>query len=160
MGGYIISIDPGMTTGLVVASNVNYEAETYDLHMVDQITWDNRADIGRYLQLFYDPAVGRFELDAIVIEDFVLYANKAKDQINSRFPSVSVIERATVYAELLGCAHLITLQMAGLRKSVLIPDHHYVELKRKVHATAAYQHLRYYVLRRARAKPKAIKKRG
>lgn len=156
--GYIIAIDPGKTTGLVVASNVNYQAETYELNTAVQIPWDQRADLYQWLAVLHNSSLGLTrDLDAIVIEDFVLYANKAKDQINSRFPSVSVIERVTVYAEQLGCANKIKMQMAGLRKSVLIPEEHYAILKRQQHAIAAYQHLRYYFLSTARAKPKKHK---
>jgi hypothetical protein len=85
-------------------------------------------------------------IDAIVIEDFLLFKDKALDQVGSRFEAVKVIERIFVYAEQMGVADKIVMQLPAMRLSAKgIPDEHKPIINRSRHLVAAYQHLRYYI---------------
>lgn len=153
MQPYIISIDPGVTTGVVIARDLDFDKETYTISAYE-VAWAARKNLYTTLQ-----ELGPKALYALVIEDFRLYADKAKDQINSDFPAVKMIERVTVYAEMLGVEARIVMQGAALRQSVQINPAHYQALRRSKHTQAAYKHLRYFFLSEAR-KIKALKRRS
>jgi hypothetical protein len=85
------------------------------------------------------------QLETIIIEDFTLFASKAQHQIGSRFETVKVIERITVYAEELGLAERIVMQSPAMQQRVKIPDQALQQLNYNRHLVSAYTHLRYYV---------------
>jgi len=144
----IISIDPGIHIGIVIANGVDYRARTYDLYSAGIIMFTDRAKLLNLLRKHED------HLEALVIEDFLLFEHKALDQIGSRFETVKVIERLTLYAEQLGIEDKIKMQEPAFRsRATVMPDQHLAflraatasEPKNFKHLRAAYQHLRAYV---------------
>lgn len=136
----ILAFDPGFTTGCVAVSNIDYANCKYQITGYKAIEWASRGCILELLQRFN--AMG--DLDAIVIEDFKLFPNKALDQSYSDFPSSKVIERITVYAELLGIEDRLVLQMPSLRHNVKLPSAEHSAIPNK-HCIAAMLHARYYI---------------
>lgn len=142
---YVIGIDPGMRTGLVILSNVDYQTATYELAANYTIEWEDRYRL-RDILASCVPYLGY-----IVMENFRLYENRAKDQINNEFPSVKIIERVTVYCEQLECVEKIRLQMASTiyrAKGIKwpIPREHWLLLDHKYdHEQDAYHHARYFI---------------
>lgn len=139
----IASFDPGITTAVVTATNVDYAARTYDLGECGLVLYDDRAKLLHWLD------IRKYDLEAIVIEDFKLFAQRAQSQINSRFETVRVIERIVVYAEQCGLGSKVVMQDPHLRlRARGMPQPHAQQLKNNRHLVAAYQHLRYYVFMR------------
>jgi len=141
MPSFIIGIDPGKTTGLVVVTDINYQTCEYSIVGYKPLEWGRRSAL---LHLLTQYSTGGNSIDTIVMENFKLYPNKAMDQSYSEFPSVKIIERVTVYAELLNLADKIVLQMASQRTNVQIPKAHYEAIPNR-HCLDAYQHIRYYI---------------
>lgn len=134
----IISFDPGLATGVVVAINVDYSKRVYDLGASGVVQYAERSKIFRILE--------RWQPQVIIIEDFKLNPALASAQSWSKFETVKVIERITVYAEQLELANRIAMQDPHLRHSAktIQPDH-IATIKPNRHLTAAYAHLRYFV---------------
>lgn len=154
----IIAFDPGLSTGVVGGINVDYAERQYKLIIARVIPFAERTQIAKLL----DPASWivaeqwKEPIEAIIIEDFMLYADKANAQINSRFETVKVIERITVYAEQLGLADKIIMQPAGLRLSAKgMQLEHRDTIAPNRHLTAAYQHLRYYLFMESQRRKRA-----
>ncbi len=140
MNKHIISFDPGISTGIVVAKNIDYIQRSFEITAKGILMFDNRATILAMLTKYKDT------LEAIIVEDFMLFPSKASAQSYSRFETVKVIERITVYAEQLEIAHLIVMQKPAQRKSANgFPIEHQTALGHNRHLYAAYQHLRFYV---------------
>lgn len=136
----IISFDPGGTTGVVLADNVNFKLREFDITGKALIKFADRAMIYEVL------ALRTSALKAVIIENFRLFPDKAAQQAYSTFEAVKVIERITVYCEQLGLDDRIVIQEPAMRKSASnYPDAHRRALGNNRHLYAAYQHLRYYV---------------
>lgn len=146
----IISFDPGYSTGIALINNVNYAKREYDLFRCGVLMFPERAHIATLLKRYSE------QLDVIIIEDFLLFEDKALSQVGSRFEPVKVIERITVYCEQLGLADRIIVQPPTFQKRTLMrgdhtmPAEHYrmiqqLPTKQRPHATSAYKHARYYI---------------
>lgn len=146
----IISFDPGYSTGIALINNVNYAERTYDLSTCGVVMFPDRAKLATLLKRYSE------QLEQIVIEDFLLFEHKALAQIGSRFEAVKVIERITVYAEQLGLANRITMQIPALKDQVLrngnrtMPKAHYQTIQQlperhRPHVISAYRHARYFI---------------
>lgn len=136
----IISFDPGISTGVVTATNVNYITRTYDLGPCAVVMYPDRHLIMEILARNAD------QLEQIIIENFRLFPNKAQAQSYSEFEAVKVIERITVYCEQLELAHLVTMQEPSVRLSAKgMPEDHAKIIRPNRHLTAAYQHCRFYI---------------
>lgn len=143
----VLSIDPGHTTGIALASGVEATERTFTLLQAGEIAWEDRCK--GFKALLTRIAALDEPLCAIVIERFVLYPNEAHNLSYSDFPSVRVIGIVEAYADELGLADKIVLQAASQRKSVQILSEHYEQIKRSKHSRDAYQHLRYFVIMQA-----------
>lgn len=136
----IISFDPGISTGIVLADDINYQTREFRIVGKGVLMYPERAKILDMLTRYAD------RLEAIIVEDFLLYRDQAMAQVNSRFETVKVIERIQVYAEQLAIDHLIKMQLPALRRSASVPKgDHRAALGNNRHTDAAYQHLRYYI---------------
>lgn len=137
----MISFDPGIHIGIVSAVNINYSKRTYDLGPINEVLmFPDRYKLMGILARNAD------QLEAIIVENFRLFPNKAQAQSYSEFETVKVIERIQVYCEQLEIAHMITMQEPSVRHSAKgMPDEHAKVLKHDRHLTAAYQHLRFYI---------------
>jgi hypothetical protein len=135
-GDYLLAIDPGVTTGIVIARYTDPQT-SFDIHDTLEIAYDDRSALATLL-LNIDPRW-------IVIEDFKLFAKYADAQINSRFEVVKTIERVHVYCEDLNIVDRIVMQEPLVRHSTArVLDHHKPYMRGR-HVLAAYQHLRYFV---------------
>lgn len=143
-----IAVDPGTTSGLVVARDVKSPTD-FTLSYVAEISWSNRF---MFLDLIRD---NYQSVETIIIEDFRLYKSKAKDQINSQFPSVSVkavIETAAyqynifdrIHYQMAYCIHRTV--NGRMQSTVKLLDQHVDQLAKRNHAKDAYRHLRYYLI--------------
>lgn len=138
----IIAFDPGYHTGIVAAYNVNYQTRSYDLARCSVVEYPVRAHVQDWLS----PSNWAEPIEAIIIEDFLLYKDKALAQTGSRFEAVKVIERITMCAELAGLESKIVMQLPAIRLSAKgMPPEHAKIIAPNRHLTAAYQHLRYYI---------------
>jgi hypothetical protein len=141
----IISFDPGITTGVVIAERVDFSTRSFDLTYAGELLWSNRSNIYYALQqLKTEEEEGKLYLAAIIIEEYRLYPYKAESQGWSNMPVPRLIERITVYAELLNWGDRIRMQGANLRLNCTIPPKHKILLKSK-HITDAYKHLCYFI---------------
>jgi hypothetical protein len=132
---FAFGIDPGETTGLVIARL--HADNTYDVLAAEEIAWDDRF---RLIPLLRD-----YQPSTIVMEAFILYPHKASDQIGQMFPSVRVIglvEAACNFLEL-SQPHF---QMAAVRTRVKVLPQHELKL-RSTHTRDAYKHLRFYLVK-------------
>ena len=142
---HIICIDPGRTTGLVILDNIDYAKRSYNICFVVEIDWDHRSELRNILEAF------SVDLDAIVMENFLLYPSRAVNQSYDDMPAPKVIERITVYSEQLGIVDKIHLQLAStvyLAAGVKlpIPINHYGQLAKAEHTKMAYRHGRHFIL--------------
>ncbi len=135
----IISFDPGEHIGIVLADNIDLTIPSFDIRAAEMIMYPDRKLIMPILTRYAN------QLETIIIEDFKLFASKAQHQIGSRFETVKVIERITVYCEELGLADKIVMPEASLQQRVSIPDTVLAQLNYNRHLVSAYKHLRYYV---------------
>ena len=147
MDNYVIGIDPGKTTGLVVLAVTDLVKRGYHIAAKYALLWSDRYRIKDVLSAFNNAG----NILAIVMEDFRLYEHKAMDQVNSDFPSPKVIERTIVYCEELALTHLIEMPMAstlykqkGLKWSIPSDDY---RLLPSPHMRDAYLHARIWILR-------------
>lgn len=139
-GNIVISIDPGLTTGICVADNIN--GRSFDVQSSFTVTWDNRFEL---LETFRDLQECNI-IDAIVIERFMLYPDKAASQSYNEFPSVRIIGLCEAYLYQLDLLDKVVYQNASQRKGVAFVTEHYPLVKATLHQRDAYQHLRYYIL--------------
>lgn len=141
---YIIGIDPGKKTGLVIFANVNFLAVEYTLAAHYTINWEDRY---RLRDILLTHAADR---PYIVVEDFILRAD-AQFLIGDKIPSAKVIERITIYCEQLGLVDRMRFQLAAqiyMRKGAKwpIPPEHLAILDKKYqHEKDAYLHARLFV---------------
>lgn len=143
----VIAIDPGKTTGIVIANCQT--PKQFEIELAFDLVWDDRL---QWLE-------SSFPLDAdhIVIESFNLFKHKAKAQIGSDFPAVQMIGavemRVAMAEEYMALGGLpnrsgvdyITYQTPSQRaKAAILPQHkqHFEGLH---HAKDAYKHLRVFI---------------
>lgn len=134
MSVQVLAIDPGKTTGIVLAecfSPMNFNIlQAFDLKWADRLRW-----------LTDDfPTV-----DYVVIESFNLFAHKAAAQIGSDFPAVNMIGAVElrVFSDL-APIKLVT-QTPSQRVRAIILDHHKARFTGVHHAKDAYKHLRVFI---------------
>jgi hypothetical protein len=153
MNPLVIGIDPGKTTGVCIARLPTARPEEPEagtrlgeIEVINayEILWDFRLE--DIEGLFSTPPGGRVE--AVVIESFHLYPDKAEAQIGSSFPSVQIIgiveAMMHIYLPKFQPAR-ICLVPAGNHKSVAILDTAPTVLNgNSAHIKDAYQLARLY----------------
>ncbi len=134
---YIVSFDPGETTGVVVG---NWVADReFGIVHAEEIFWTERFVRPEIILSSWMP-------EYIVIESFRLYPHAARTQIGKDFPSAQVIGTIETYANMLGLLDRVHKQPASVRSSVQIEPKHKVMLESSVHVADAYKHLRYFII--------------
>lgn len=136
---FIISFDPGRTTGVVVAHY--YGKRHFDIVRVDEIRWQDRFETTRDIVFSY-----RNHLSAIIIEDFRLRRDLAEKQAGDDMPSSQIIGIIETYAFNFGIINLTRKQMPGVKNRVSILDRHFPAIGRSEHIKDAYQHIRYFIV--------------
>lgn len=141
---YILGLDPGDTTGLVV---VDYSGKILE--------WENIPDdeINKQLIKFAE----RYNFNKAVAEDYRVYGHKAQAHQGSRVPAIKVLGALSIWAQM-NKVH-VTLQPANIlpiaRKwSKANPKGSHKDL----HYMDAYNHVFYWMVRNGLAKPKGISK--
>jgi hypothetical protein len=134
---YIVSFDPGETTGIVVAQ---WESgRTFLVTRAEEMFWGERfSKVKRTLQT-YKPSY-------TVVEAFRLYPHRAQSQIGKDFPSAQLIGIIQSYAYELGLLDSVVLQPAASRSSVKIAPEHKSVLGSSPHIKDAYAHVRYFII--------------
>ena len=147
MTDIVLGLEPGLTTGYAAITLDDGNASK--LVKFGEIKWDDRFQVGNLLK---DLGVAPSGLAAIAVENFVLYAGKAKDQIGNTFPSAQMIGIIHTYCREFNLMHITTLQMASSRKRVQIEPHVKQAFKDAGHGSSqhvidAYQHARLLALK-------------
>lgn len=140
-GDVLIAIDPGYTTGVCVVKYIG-KPTPYDFEILEsfEIPWASRfLDVSGLLNRRKDA------LRRLIVEDFVLYENKAQDLIGHGFPSPEFRGVVKTYAFEMGLLHLWMDQLAAVRKSVRVLEEHRPLLAPGQHCLDAYQHARYCI---------------
>ena len=129
---WFVSIDPGLTTGLVIA-----QVSVRDIVMLHEepVPWSDRFALHRSLRWLPTKPT------AIVIEAFKLFPHAAQNQIGQEFPSVRVIGIVETYAYQLGLLSRLVFQPSSVRGRVQIKH----DVMANDHVRDAYRHLRYYL---------------
>ena len=134
---YIISFDPGRTTGLVVAY---YADQQFVIIKTKEITWGDRFSATRDVIFEY-----KNHLCALLIEDYRLRKDKAEEQAGSDMPSSQMIGIIECRAFDLGIIHLVKKQMPAAKSRIQILDKHYPALGKSEHIRDAYRLTRYFI---------------
>lgn len=143
MSNIVIAIDPGLTTGIVVASNI--VGDKFDIHHSVAMLWPDRFN----LQYLFQSLLEQHTIEAVVIERFALFPSKALAQSYSDFPSVQIIALCEAYLHQLDMLDKIVMQSPDQRKRVAFEKQHYPQVRATLHQRDAYQHLRYYIVTQA-----------
>lgn len=139
----IMGFDPGGTTGYCVGRIDNTLTLGFEVVRCNVIQWDDRIPAVKALLHHYRPSL-------CIVEDFVLYASKAKDQIGKRFPSVLVIGILEAYLHELSLNPMV-LRLASTISRTEIPKAHQSSIPQldavtREHAMDAYKHIRHYLV--------------
>lgn len=133
----VVAFDPGITTGLVVA--MWDSGKTFSVERAEEIAWGERFHKVKRTLRTWKP-------DHIVVEDFILYPHRSRQQIGNRFPSPQMIGIIEAYAYEFGLYDHITKQPAVNRKSVSIDQVHKTLIGTSPHVADAYRHARYFII--------------
>lgn len=139
----IMGFDPGGSTGYCVGQMDPNEVLGFKVLRCNVIQWEDRKPAIKALLNHFRPRV-------CIVEDFVLYATKAKDQVGKRFPSVIVIGIIETYLYELGLNEMI-LRLASTISRTEIPKAHepfipQLSAEQCEHAMDAYKHVRHHIV--------------
>lgn len=141
----VLGIDPGQTTGVCTLETFPTRKgySNYRVVLAEQIPWETRkSDLLALLRGSSQP-----QPDYIVMESFRLRPGRAMEQVGSTFPSVEIIGLVEGFVYALGLNIPIYYQEPAVISRVQILPEHEEFLKGKVHASDAYKHVRYYLVR-------------
>jgi hypothetical protein len=141
----ILGIDPGGTTGLSVLEDGVYQRSWgLSLPEIYEACGDTLSDLGAVMR----------HVDAVVIEDFVLYAWKHQEMGFDRLPAVRSIGALLVLTTLLEIEPV--WQLAGVVKPVLpnsvLNKHIVIPKGLSAHEKDATRHALYYHLKETHGK--------
>jgi len=146
---YVLAIDPGGTTGVVLAEMKPKDPNgfwDFDVVWAEEVLWEDR--INELREIFC--SVSDLDIKAVIVETFQLYAHAARSQINSTFPAVQVIGVVQVLAEEFGLTSKLVWQQPSARSRVRVLPHHKDAVKLSDHKRDAYRHARYWIVRNAK----------
>ena len=149
----VLGVDPGHTTGWVVldiATGVPLKREQ---------TTGNEATSDFLYQLSHEFPDTAYELTAIVMEDYKIFAHKAKQHIGSNVPAAQVIgiveHQARQWRVPVVKQPANILPMAQKLTGVTMPSNH-----SKSHWVSAYLHACFYLIKNGQMLTLAQKKRA
>lgn len=139
----VVAFDPGRTTGMCVASDINFKTSTFDIPENREIIWSDRYKIFDILAAIHL----KHNIIAIVIEKFILYPSaQLKGSLTfDDFPSTHITGMIDYAAHDLALHNKIYFQTAAQRKNVQIVPEHYDLLRKSKHCRDAYMHVRYFI---------------
>lgn len=155
---YVMAWDPGGTTGVCVGVAAPSVPAGFEVVHSGIIPWANRfSKIRAYID-HYHP-------EHTIVEPFILYKHKAKDQIGSNFPSAQVIGIIEAYLYMSGCAmpsYQGAYIIAGKPPVQILSEHRPLLYKGKPddmeHGFDAYKHMRYWFEQQRHRTP--VQRRG
>lgn len=156
LGTFIIGIDPGVTTGLCCLDFYGPGTQDFNVVLCRNFCWNDRREITRYLDRMYYQQGNII----VVIENFLLYENKAREQVGSNFPSVRIIGRVEEGLDRLLILDRMFFQMAGeIAKTIILPHHQeYVDTVKGdqlEHRRDAYKHARTFIVKQLKSKARS-----
>ena len=147
---YVLSIDPGKTTGIVLASCKS--PKDFTVISAKDWKWSSRFEIPEYynldnpLGLMYSLSNFNGQIPTyVVIESFNLFRHKAQQLTGSDFPAVRVIGMIEYAMSEAGILDRLITQTPSQRIRAKILDQHVQDLKGLHHAKDAYKHLRVFI---------------
>lgn len=139
----IIAIDPGYTTGNVIAELDPRSANGFTFVAAVELEWSNRL---RFYREFFAANYARIE--AIVIERFYLfgYGDSLQSQVGSEMPSSRVIGAVEAFADFFELTDRIVVQEVWAKKQLKRVDNAFFAgpLGFSKHNLDAYKHCWYY----------------
>lgn len=129
--GFVVAFDPGDTTGIA------WFNDERQLAGFDQIPYDE-------VPQWWQSTMADKDLDAVVIEDFVLFSKRAKQQSGSRMKASQVIGMLKALAALKNAKVIMqpsSILPIGLKQAGLKMPHNHSE----THKYAAYVHGFFYL---------------
>ena len=154
----IIGFDPGGSTGYCVAKVDPNEVLGFKVLRCQVILWNDHIPAIKALLRHYQPIT-------TIVEDFVLYKAKAKDQVGKRFPSVFVTGIIAAYLFEYGLPEM-HLRLASTISRTEIPKAHLQHIPQlsadmREHAMDAYKHVRHHIVsQRVAAVVKPVQKKA
>lgn len=136
----IVAIDPGLTTGVVIATHNAGEIKILEAF---EVAWKDRM---RFPGFFARLAQGPLPVDAVVVESFRLFPHKFKHQVGSFFPSVRVIGVVETACYLAGLDNAIHFLEPIVKKHVKILDPA-IARNPSEHIKDAYRLARYWAVK-------------
>ena len=147
----IAGFDPGGSTGYCFGQ-LDESRLGFTVKRCNVIAWKDRIPAIRAL-------LGHFRPDIIIVEDFALYASKAKDMVGKRMQSSEVIGIIGTYIYEFGLPDMRLMMASSISRTEVPADHlkflpNLVAVQ-KEHAMDAYKHVRHYVVSQRSAAVKA-----
>jgi len=147
VAGWIVAIDPGYTTGVVIGSGADFAARRVNLVRSYDVAWETRDTW--FMRLFKQHSAKALvqPITHVVIESFTLTDEQdaLQSQIGSEMPSSRVIGLVEGLARVYGLADRIYFQHPRDRYNMRILDGDRARLGRSRHCIDAYRHMRYFV---------------
>lgn len=142
----VLAIDPGQTTGVVVAELQNYEIAS--IVQQYEMGWARRFElIPLVAGLCASDGGTPPQCSVIVLEAFRLYPHEHRRQVGSDFPSVRVIGIVEAAAFICGFdLNNLFLLPAGVKNKVAILPQHAPLIMRSEHVRDAYKLARYHAV--------------
>lgn len=147
---YILSVDPGYTTGICIAK---CDADEFEVIEAGEVKW---ALYHRVLHTLlagtYAPQGVPLTFDFVIVEQFRLRFDKAMTQVGQTFPSVKVISTVETFLWLYNRAPSLVFQEPSQHDRVKILEEHNDLVKGSEHKKDAYRHARYFWITQIRDK--------
>lgn len=144
-GDFLISVDPGKTTGLCVGRYTGAPSRfDFDLVGAYEVPWDDRFFFKHVLANTMQAG----PLFRVIVEKFVLYEAKKNDLVYDDMPSSMFTGMVHAYLHEADALNLLVYQLAAWRVGTEVLPVHKKALGSSPHITDAYKHLRYYIVSR------------
>lgn len=142
---YAVGIDPGKTTGVVVARL--HDNGGLDVLEHRFVMWEDRFDLSplfERMSVEYGPPAQI----AVVVESFRLYPHRSQQQIGSDFPSVHIIGMVDLLVYLWSFPEIVYQPASAIAKVRVLSAHQHLIPPAPPHISDAYKHVRLYGLKR------------
>lgn len=133
-----IAWDPGVTTGICVFELDPTDPEGFRVLQSAVMAWKVRFEVVPHLLREIQPG-------HLIVEKFILYKHKARDQIGSDFPSAQLMGTIEMAARfVLLTPPQISRPPASVMERVEILSRDVSQIVASEHARDAYKHARFY----------------
>ena len=147
---YILSVDPGYTTGICIAK---CDADEFEVIEAEEVKWAlYHKAFHSLLSGMHSPQGVPLTFDFVIVENFRLRFDKALTQVGQTFPSVKVISAVETFLWLYNRAPSLVFQEPSQHGKVKILDKHKEFVSGSEHKKDAYRHARYFWVTQVRNK--------